>query len=406
MDAGRALISKIIDKGNLTTALSAGIKIDQFEDQVSRRVFKWMVEYFNRYSETPTEDALADEFPTYRLVNVDEPYDYYVDRFRRIHKRAILIDTVVEANQALDDDDTTAAEAQLLKGMNRLGREASSLSDEDVIENRRARIARYRSARRNRGKLSGITTGFKKLDFVSNGFQPEQFVVFGGDKKQCKSYILMRCAIAAHDAGRSVLFLSFEMSVHEQLCRYDAMCCRINPSHLLHPELMTKLDERKLRHGLARRAEMPPFIISTDISATTTVSGLAGKIQQHQPDIIYVDGVYLMENEIGAQSGTAQAYTAISRNLKRLAQRTKKPLIVTTQALPNKMNKGVVGLNSLAWSSSWAQDADMILGVEKINLDSVTVRIVGGRNVSPTEVDLHVDWAHAQFEEVPDEGET
>ena len=70
---------------------------------------------------------------------------------------------------------------------------------------------------------------------------------------------------------------------------------------------------RKFKEGMRLRTNMEPFIISADISATTTPSGLSGKIDEHQTDIVYVDGVYLMENELGHQSGTAQAYTSLSR---------------------------------------------------------------------------------------------
>ena len=73
--------------------------------------------------------------------------------------------------------------------------------------------------------------------------------------------------------------------------------------------------------------------LSADITATTTPSGLSGKIDEHRPDIVFVDGIYLMENEAGHQPGTAQAYTSLSRSMKRLAQRTGCPVVGTMQAL-------------------------------------------------------------------------
>lgn len=147
---------------------------------------------------------------------------------------------------------------------------------------------------------------------------------------------------------------------------------------------------------------MSPFIVSGDISATTTVSGLSAKIEEHEPDIVFVDGVYLMENEIGAQPGSPQAYTAISRGLKRLAQRIDKPLVATTQALVGKMDKqGSVTINSLGWTSAWAQDADLILGVERIS-DSplLRLRVVAGRNVPPAEINVGCNWEESLFQEV------
>ena len=50
-----------------------------------------------------------------------------------------------------------------------------------------------------------------------------------------------------------------------------------------------------------------------------TVSALSAKIEQCNPDIVFVDGVYLMMDEITGEMNTPQAITNITRALKRLA---------------------------------------------------------------------------------------
>jgi replicative DNA helicase len=162
------------------------------------------------------------------------------------------------------------------------------------------------------------------------------------------SFMLMEMAIGAQFANCKVLFVSFEMSKREQLARYDASTCGVNASHLLRGTTTDK-ELKKLRKEMALRKHMQPFIISTDISATTTVSGLAAKVEEHDPDIVFVDGLYLMDNEIGAEPGSPRAFTAISRSLKRLAQRLKMPIVGTTQALTGKMKGNEVTMHSLGW---------------------------------------------------------
>jgi hypothetical protein len=92
----RRLISKIIAEGTLEKAIEDGIKTVQFEDEEHKRVFAWMLEYHQRYNETPTVKALKLEFPTYRLIKVPEPYEFYVDRFRTAYTRTILSDGSAE----------------------------------------------------------------------------------------------------------------------------------------------------------------------------------------------------------------------------------------------------------------------------------------------------------------------
>jgi len=400
-DLGRALISKIIDENDLVFALNAGIRVSWFEDAEHAAAFRWISEYHARYGETPTERALKMEFPTYRLLSTPEPYEFYLDRFREQRKRAILTDTLADADEALKIGDSKKAQEGFSRGLLRLGQEVSSLTDENAVKKLKSRYDVYDDMRQHQGELRGIGTGFPTLDYKTGGYQSQQFILFGGTAKQGKSFLLMKSAIGAQEAGRKVLFVSFEMSQFEQLARYDAITCGMNAQHLLHGSL-TEVEMKQLREGMRTMKNMPPFIISADISATTTVSGLAGKIEQHQPDIIFVDGVYLMENDTGAEAGSPQAYTAISRGLKRLAQRTQLPIVATTQALSAKMgNHGAVTLHSLGWSSAWSQDADLILGVERVpDEPTITLRIVAGRNVSPAEIYLACDWDRSTFFEM------
>jgi len=108
-DLGRALISKIIVSGDLETAITAGIEASWFEDSDLRRIFKWILEYNRRYKQSPTADALKREYPTFRRLKVPDSYQYYVDQFKRQRKRAVAVDALIDANEALDSDDPVRA---------------------------------------------------------------------------------------------------------------------------------------------------------------------------------------------------------------------------------------------------------------------------------------------------------
>jgi replicative DNA helicase len=399
-DAAWSMLSKIVLDEDLSTATRGGVRLDWFEDLEHKRVFKWMLEYNSRYGGAPTREAISAEFPAYQLARCREPYEYYLDRFRSQRERSILVDGIVDADTLLQDDDHKGAQRRISQALLQLGREVCSLSDVNVTRRTRARYEAYDEARMHVGELSGIQTGFPTLDFSSGGYLDQQFILFGGGPKHGKSFLLMRSAIAAQDAGYSVLFVTFEMSQREQLARYDAMVSGVNANHVVRNYLDDE-EMKKLKKGIALRRNLPDFVISADISATTTVSGLSGKVDEYQPDILFIDGCYLMENEIGAKAGEAAAYTAVSRGLKRLAQRIDKPVIGTTQALSGKMGKdGIVTLNSLGWTSAWAQDADVILGVERLpDINQIRLRVVGGRNVSPCEISIICNWEESDFNE-------
>lgn len=406
-DYGKALISKIIDENDVLKATRQGIKPVWFEDADQAKVYEWILSHFERYGVVPSEVELKQQFPNFRLSNVLEPFEYYIDQFRAQHKRSILVDTVIAANEALEDGDLKTAQNELSKGVLRIGKEVNVLTDINIISRpaREESLEGYRYAKEHAGELTGISTGFDAFNFVTGGFHPQQFVVLGGIAKQGKTFMLMKSAIAAHDAGCCVLFVSFEMSIKEQAARYHAMTAGIDASAILRGTA-TDDDLDKIDKVMRSRRNLQPFVISADTSATTTVSGLAAKIVEHQPDIVFIDGVYLMENEIGADAGTTQAYTAISRSIKRLAQRTNLPVITTVQALPGKIGKDAkVTINSFGWTSAWSQDADLLLAVERVpDSDIFKMRIVAGRNASPMEFGVHFHWSESRIEEIdPDD---
>jgi hypothetical protein len=397
-DLGKALISKIVEEKDLVSALTAGIRISWFEDPEQRKVFAWVLEFFNRYGEVPTAQALNHQYPNFKLMRSREPYEYYLDEFRDLRKRAILVDAVIAADDALKVGDLRKAETQLAKGQLLLGLEVSQLTDVDLVDTWQERYRRYRRARNEIGKMRGIATGFDSLDFVTGGFQPQQFVLLGGTSKQGKSFLLMHMAVAAHSAGHNPLFVTFEMSEREQECRYDGITCRVNAQHLINGQPSGK-ELWRLKIGMRQRRHLEPFRITADVSASTTVSAIAAKVEQHRPGIVFIDGCYLMDNEIGADPYTTQAYTALSRSLKRFAQRVNLPIVGTTQALSSKMRGGEVTMHSLGWTSAWSQDADLILGVERTD-PWILLRVVAGRNVSPCEIGVKYDWQTSQFDEV------
>ena len=119
-------------------------------------------------------------------------------------------------------------------------------------------------------------------------------------------------------------------------------------------------------------------------------------------DIIFVDGVYLMIDEVTGEANTPMALTNITRSMKRLAQKHKKPIVMTTQVLTHKMRRGQVTADAIGYSSSFYQDSDVIFALQRQDENddsSRLLRIVASRNCGPAEVELLWDWEEGRFEE-------
>lgn len=402
MDIERHLISKVVAEGDLLPAMEASITPAFFVDEESREVFRFLLEHRAKYGRTATAQALKRNYPTYRLVRAEEPTLFYIEEIRKAHKDRLLFDTLARAGTALDKGQVDAAMNHLASGLSRVNAEVSALADSDLWKTRQQRLQGYEMLKRLKGQLRGIPSGFPTLDEALSGFQPEQFITVIGEPKAGKSTLLLRLAMNANDAGYKVLFLSFEMSAEEQSARHDAMLAGINHRDLLAGRLSEE-DETRLRDALAGSDDVPPFILSTDISSLTTVSGVSAKIEQHRPDIVFIDGVYLMEDEHGAEKNTPQAITNLTRDLKRLAQRSRIPVLGTTQVLHWKVNRRQgLRADAIGYSSSFAQDSDVIIGAESDPNDEHLKRlsIVLARSAPRREVTARWDWETSTFEEL------
>jgi hypothetical protein len=173
---------------------------------------------------------------------------------------------------------------------------------------------------------------------------------------------------------------------------------------------LTLNERRKIDAALALYEGMKPFIFSTDISAGMTVGGVQAKIQEYMPDVVFIDGAYHMQSEIpNAEPGSAQALTNISRSLKRLAQSSKIPIVITTQASLHRSKSGIT-LMSAMYTQAWGQDADVLLGVERIGerqetestTDPVQVKfkVVESRSGPRRASVLEWDWSRGRVREM------
>lgn len=401
-DWQQALICKVLYERDIKPALEAKVTPEFFSDDKHRKVWEFILHHYGEYSEVPTERTVLDEVPNYTLIKVEEPYQLVLDRLREKRRLHLAVQMATGVNGYLGqvDPDIDAALAEIASGLIRINTEVSILQDTDLTKTWEDRFEKYMALKDLDGALLGVPTGFPTMDEATAGLQPEQLVTFVGLPKAGKSTILLRVAKSVHDSGKVPLFIGFEMSNREQEMRYDAMLAGID-HHSLMRGTLTRAEERKLRTSMQEQADKQPFLLSSDIERGTTVSGILAKIEQYKPDALFIDGAYLMDDEQGEPRGEPRALTNITRGLKRAAQKQRIPIIVSTQALSWKTGKKGITQDSIGYTSSFAQDSDVIFGVEKTDeMDIIRLRIVEARNSGRKVVDLRADWQTATFEEL------
>jgi hypothetical protein len=403
MDIERSLIASIVASGNLGDVADAGITADFFEDAMNRKLFRTVQEFKLNYGKVPTLDVLHKDYPTVKLPDPDEhPLAYLLDQMRESRRYNILAEGVMRASELLQMGDSEQSLDVLAQAMSQVHNEIPrSIIDDLTAETLERRRAAYAELRKRDGRLRGIPSGFYSIDRATQGFQSQQLVTFVGLPKAGKSTLLLLAAMAAHEHAFRPLIVGFEMSNEEQQWRHAALLARVSHNRLQAGEL-TRDEEKRLDRAWRRLIAMPEFFMSADISSATTLSGLQAQIERCEPDIVFVDGVYMMRDEQGEAQGSPQAITNITRGMKRLSQSLELPIVQSTQALAWKTDKrrGITG-DSIGYSSSFLQDSDLVIGVEQTPVDEINkVKILAARNAAQMEKYVRWDWDTGTFEEL------
>lgn len=404
MDTQNACLSKIVLEGELLPFIESKITSQFFTDDRHIQVWDMVLDHYKKYGKPPSEDVVHKAYPTYDFVEYEEPVSYYLNQLKQDRKKVILTHAMQEYAQRLSEDEGPhigdELEDIIRQGLAQAAHEISQGRDSDFFLSYDRILERIRERRDNPGYLRGITTGLDGIDRLTGGLQPEQLITMVGTPKAGKSSLLLKLAYNAHRNGNSVLFVTFEMGTEEQEDRLVSLISGVGLTKIL-TGTITKDEEDRIVKALKLRKSMSGFTITSDVTSAITVSGVQAKIQQYQPSIVIIDGVYLMDDEAGNDKGTPQALTSITRGFKRLAQTKRIPILISTQAMLYR-SKGGLKMESIGYSSSFAQDSDIVFGVEPHDqLPNISrFKVIASRSSPKGEAYVHFDWGNGLIDEV------
>jgi replicative DNA helicase len=401
MDIEHKLISKIVHSGDLATPVERGIGRDWFSSTSHQRIFAAITSYAAEYGAPPTAEALGADHPSYRLDPAPEPMSDLIDRMRARRTSTLLEEGMGSAVALWERGDLDRSVAELSATVARIGADVPTGRDVDLTQTGDDRFARYLSYKALPGGMRGVPTGFTVIDKATLGLQPEQLVTLTGLAKGGKSFAVISMARAAHMYGKKLLLVSFEMTATEQAERLDSFRAGVEPQRLRAGQL-SPAEWGRLEKSIKDMAAMSPFVMTEDITGMLTVTGVAAKLAAVAPDILMIDGVYLMTDEISGEQNTPTALTNLTRSFKRLAQRTKIPIVISTQSLAWKREKGK-GLTAAAigYSSSFLQDSDVVLIIEDTDEQDIKkIKIGASRNTPNAEGFIRLDWSTGSYQEL------
>lgn len=294
---------------------------------------------------------------------------YYLDILREKHLLRKIIATCGEyAARAYDEQSEVTVlldevEAKILK----IGDDRFSDRAPTIRELTLKTLDAVDALMQNRGQIGGLSTGFARLDELTDGLHPGEMFVIAARPSMGKTALAMN--IAEHlavEAGKAVAIYSLEMSAQQLMQRLLCSMARVNLKNL-RTRFATSSQTKSLASAAKRLSECRMFIDDTPSLGILELRAHARRLHKREAlDLIVIDYLQLLRSPSKRGLDNRQVEVSeISSGIKAIAKELGVPVIVLAQLNRNPEaragdTKGLPRLSDLRESGSIEQDADVV----------------------------------------------
>lgn len=210
--------------------------------------------------------------------------------------------------------------------------------------------------------ITGVPSGYKKLDQMTSGFQGGDLVVLAARPSMGKTAAGLSIAATAAAQGFCVGVFSLEMSAEQLTLRLLSAESGISHQNIRNATI-TSDEWVELTSVAARLAERKIFIDDTAMLDIMTLRAKARKLKmEHNVQFLIIDYLQLLHT-VKKHENRHQEVSEISRSIKALAKELNLPILALAQlsrAVDSRMDKRPI-LSDLRESGAIEQDADLIM---------------------------------------------
>ena len=255
------------------------------------------------------------------------------------------------------------------------------------------------------GRKSGVETGLKMLDNVTNGFQNSDLIILAGRPSMGKTAAaISMCIYPSMILKIPIAIFSLEMSSEQLVARIQSSLSGVNVSKIVKKQM--NIDEINTVQRMSVGLEQTPLYI--DDTPNISLMELKGKcrklVKEDGVKMIVIDYLQLMRAGVKTSS-REQEIAEISRGLKIIAKELKIPVIALSQ-----LSRGVEArsdkkpmLQDLRESGQIEQDADMVMFCYRPEYYNISDYEVGGTSFQTDGLFMFIIAKHRNGElgEVP-----
>lgn len=374
--------SVLLDKKALT-AVARIVKVDDFYWDAHKTIFKAMLEIqagmgavdlltlANKLDEEQKIDSVGGSGYLAQMMN-NTPTATNVAHYAKIVKkhstaRQLIVagHKIIELGQAIPEEKEGIAEASKTILDIHAQKDTESHAVGEILNEYEALQEQYAEAAKNGKSILGDTTGFLRLDEMTQGFREHHLWLIGGYTSVGKTYFALNLVRWLLEQDKRIVFYSLEMSKVDIISRLMAILTEMPPQYILRG-LMTA--DEKFRYDIAKS-----FLAQCKLTIYSDMHNLDElKFSMIEESMKEPVGVYFLDY-VQLVTRTGDEYKdmrAAATELQALMGQLKSPLVMLSQLSneavksPKSLVSGFKGAGNLAQAADygielWPGEKDM-----------------------------------------------
>ncbi|MFC2115186.1 replicative DNA helicase [Bacteroidota bacterium] len=230
-------------------------------------------------------------------------------------------------------------------------------------------INQIEEAAKREDHLSGVPSGYTKLDRLTSGWQRSDLIIVAARPSMGKTALALSMARSiAVEHKRPIAFFSLEMSSIQLVNRLIVSETEL-PSDRIRNGRLEEFEWKQLDYKIKGLVEAPIYIDDTPAISIFELRAKCRRLKvQHQIEAVFVDYLQLMSGTGDSRGSREQEVSNISRSLKSIAKELDIPVIALSQlnrSVELRSGNKRPQLSDLRESGAIEQDADLVLFIHR-----------------------------------------
>lgn len=184
-------------------------------------------------------------------------------------------------------------------------------------------------------EITGIDTGFSRLNFMTSGLQPSDFIIIAARPSMGKTAFALNLAVnAAKSQDIAVAVFSLEMSRMQIAMRFMTAEAKVN-AHRLRTGYLREGDWSRLSEAIGRLSNLHVHVDdTTDVTPMQMRAKCRRLAAERKLGLVVIDYLQLIRGS-GREDNRNQEITNIARSLKAMAKELNVPVVALSQLSRN-----------------------------------------------------------------------